>query len=177
MQPMEGITVGVGDESVDPVAGDAARFGFAALYAAEYDGMVRLAALLLGSVEAAEEAVQDGFVRLHQRWGSVDNPGGYLRRVVVNRCHDDLRRRARFARRVPLLVVDAVASQPGPEPADDALLEALDRLPVRQRSALILRFHLGCTDVQIAESLGVRPATARSLVHRGLAALREEVTR
>jgi RNA polymerase sigma factor (sigma-70 family) len=49
----------------------------------------------------------------------------------------------------------------------------LRRLPDRQRQALVLRFYEDLPDAEIARLLGCRPATVRSLVHRGLAAVRE----
>ena len=48
-------------------------------------------------------------------------------------------------------------------------------LPVRQRAALVLRFWSGLSEAEIAEALDVRPGTVKSLVHRGLAALRKEL--
>jgi len=48
-------------------------------------------------------------------------------------------------------------------------------LPLRQRSALVLRYFCDLGDADIAELLGCRPATVRSLVHRGLANLREVI--
>lgn len=56
--------------------------------------MLRLATLLVGSAEVGEEVVQDAFASVVERWGSSDNPGGYLRTCVVNRSRTVLRRRA-----------------------------------------------------------------------------------
>jgi RNA polymerase sigma factor (sigma-70 family) len=54
-------------------------------------------------------------------------------------------------------------------------------LPGRQREALVLRYFLDLPDAEIARSMGIRPGTVRSAVHRGLAALervmREETSR
>lgn len=55
------------------------------------------------------------------------------------------------------------------------LWDALLRLPYRQRAALVLRYYQDATEADIAAALDVRPATVRSLVHRGLAKLRKEV--
>lgn len=62
----------------------AAGMSFDALYRSAYADMVRLAWLLVGSRAVAEEVVQDAFLAVHQRWETIDNPGGYLRRAVVN---------------------------------------------------------------------------------------------
>ena len=57
------------------------------LYAAHWRPLVRLSALLVRDVGTAEEVVQDAFVALHAKWGSLRDPDraiAYLRRAVVN---------------------------------------------------------------------------------------------
>lgn len=145
-------------------------------YRAEYPAILRVAFLIVGTRESAEELVQDAFVRVHQRWGRLDQPGSYLHTCVVNACRDRLRRRGRLAQRMPLLVADQIMAapvEPGGERTD--LVEALAALPVRQRAALVLRFYGGFNEAEIAEVPGVRPGTVKSLVHRGLERLREEI--
>src|SRR3954447_15257687 len=79
----------------------AAPSSFDTVYAAEHDGLARLAGLLPGSTLVAEDIVHDAFVQLHQRWSDVQRPGAYLRTAVVNGCrgyHRRLRReRASYA--------------------------------------------------------------------------------
>ena len=65
------------------------------LYRAEYTGMVRMAFTLIGNNAEAEEVVQDSFVEISQRFDELDQPGAYLRTVVVSRCRSTLRRRRR----------------------------------------------------------------------------------
>ena len=55
------------------------------------------------------------------------------------------------------------------------LAEALDRLPVRQRAALVLRYWHDLPEREIARVLGCAPGTVKSLLSRALATLREEV--
>jgi RNA polymerase sigma factor (sigma-70 family) len=67
-----------------------------------------------------------------------------------------------------------------PEPAElvaDELWDALATLPERQRTAIVLRYYADLPDADIAEALGCRPATVRTSLHRGLAALRRVVER
>jgi RNA polymerase sigma factor (sigma-70 family) len=54
--------------------------------------------------------------------------------------------------------------------------DALAKLPYRRRAALALRYFCDLPDSEIAVALDVRPATVRSLIHRGLADLRKEIT-
>ena len=142
--------------------------GIEALYAREWGPLLRLAYLLTNSRSTAEEIVQDAFVRLQATSTRVRNPEAYLRTIVVNACRDVHRHHAVVAR-TPL---------PRPEPVlahHDELFDALARLSWRQQAALALRFHADLPDTEIAVALGCRPSTVRSIVHRALATLREEL--
>lgn len=55
------------------------------------------------------------------------------------------------------------------------LLDALDVLPERQRTAVILAYYAEMSSTQIAEALDCRVGTAKSLVHRGLKKLKKEL--
>jgi RNA polymerase sigma-70 factor (sigma-E family) len=148
--------------------GESVTTSLAELFRREYAPMVRLATLLVGSDAVAEELVQDAFVAVHRRWSSVDNPGGYLRTSVVNACRSHQRRAALERRRLPR------PDEPAQLGADE-VWDALAHLPHKQRAALVLRFYEDATEAEIAATLRVRPATVRSLVHRGLAKLRKEI--
>lgn len=141
------------------------------LHRDRYGAMVRLAVLLVDSQAIAEEVVQDCFVRLHPRFDRIDDPVAYLRRAVVNGCRSVGRRQT--MERARLRVERPVAAELGA----DELLDALAGLPPRQRAALVLRFYEDLSGPQIAEVLGCRPGTVKSLIHRGLAQLREVVER
>ena len=154
---------------------DGAWQQLADLYRSEQPGLVGLATLLVRDRAVAEEVVQEAFVRIHPRLGDLDAPGAYLRTIVVNLCHSHGRR-------------TATAQRLRPEPAPDALPPslpdelspvwlAMGDLPERQRHALVLRFYLDLPDDKIAALLGARPGTVRSLVSRGLSALKEVVER
>jgi RNA polymerase sigma-70 factor (sigma-E family) len=140
------------------------------LFDREYVPMVRLATLLLGNEAEAEEVVQDAFAVVHERWDRLTRPGGYLRSCVVNRSGDVLRRRQvvrKLGRRAtPPETVELEA---------DHLLDAVATLPPRRRAAVVLRYYEGRTEAEIAEILGVRPGTVKSLLHRALAQLREVI--
>ncbi len=149
-----------------------AEDGVSLLFAQERQPMVRMATLMVGSAAVAEEVVQDAFSVVSQRWGSLVRPGAYLRQTVVNGCAQVLRRRSvedRYAR---------LESVPDSVEIPTRLLEirdALDRLSERQRIVVVLRYFVDISDGEIAEVLGVRPATVRSLARRALAALRKEL--
>jgi RNA polymerase sigma-70 factor (sigma-E family) len=140
---------------------------FTAVYEEWFESMVRVAYLLVGDLATAEDVVQDAFAQLHRRWGAVEQPAGYVRASVVNGCRQHHRRSARErARYSQMLAPDAA-----PETPD--VLAAVARLPFRQRAALVMRFYEDRTDDEIAAALDCRPATVRSLVHRGLRTLQK----
>jgi RNA polymerase sigma-70 factor (sigma-E family) len=140
----------------------------AALYRDRYAPMVRLAHLITGSNAVAPDLVQDAFVKISSRLDTIDQPSAYLRTIVVNECRSWIRRQAVERKHQP---TDEAAPT---LPADvDEMWGALAELSERQRAALVLRFYEDLPLDDIARTLGCRPGTAKSLVHRGLAALKE----
>ena len=130
--------------------------------------MVRLARGLVDVIESAEEIVQDAFAKVFERWDRLGSPGGYLRTAVVNGARSELRKRE-VRRRIGLV-------QPPQTPAEpDYLTDALKSLAPKRRTALVLRFYAGLSEREIAETMGVRPGTVKSLVSRGLTELREVI--
>ena len=144
---------------------------FEELYTLEYRPMVRLAFVLLGRDGPAEEVVQDGFARVYERWDRLETPGGYLRTCVVNGCRDVLRRQRLAIWKRP---------DPGPTSSEhgfDHLTDALAALPPKRRAAVVLRYYGDLSEAEIAATLGVRPGTVKSMLHRSLAQLRGVIER
>ena len=140
-------------------------------YAGQRLGLVRLAYLVTGDRDAAEEVVQEAFVSTMRAWQTVREPGPYVRRAVVNASRSWLRRRSLERRHA-----ESPADSTGPAPsAPDELWDVLARLNERQRAAIVLRYYEGLPDAEIATMLGCREATVRTTIHRALAALRREI--
>jgi len=148
---------------------------FSSFYRSAYPGAVRLAWLLTHDASACEDVAQDALARVHDRFGSLERPEAYLRVAVVNGCRERHRRSERHERRLRL--VHPRPDEPHEPAPGDELLDVLHRLPERQRAALVLRYWADLPESEIAEALGVRPSTVRSLVARGLDALRQELPR
>ena len=146
------------------------------LYRTHYAPMVRLAHLITGSNEVAEDLVQEAFVRLHgRRLDGLASPAGYLRTAVVNRCRSWQRRAVLERRHAPVVGENGSATV---QPVEvDETLAALSRLRPRQRAALVLRFYADLSEAEIADTLGCRPGTVKSLISRGLAELKETISR
>jgi RNA polymerase sigma-70 factor (sigma-E family) len=140
-----------------------------ALYRAEHGPMVRLAFLLTGSAHAADDLVHEAFLRVAPRIGTVANPGGYLRQVVVNLARDHHRRTKRWQPVRQARPDDAVVLPP----VVDETWAAVQRLPGPRRTAVVLRYYADLSYDQIAEAMGCPVGTAKSHVHRGLQELRE----
>jgi RNA polymerase sigma factor (sigma-70 family) len=154
-----------------------------ALYLAEWVRLVRFAALLVGDVSAAEDVVQDAFVKLSAKtgggWGATFEVS-YLRTAVMNTSRSVLRRRDVALRHAP-------GSQRAEGGADQgairafeqsAIVSALGRLPRRQREALALRYYEGLSLAEIAATMGVTVGTVKSTLSkatRACAALVEDL--
>lgn len=142
-----------------------------ALYRMEYERTVRLARLLTNDHHVAEELAQEAFVRVAPRVTSADNPAAYLRTVTVNLCRDH-GRRVSTARRHPEPPPAMDHAPPLPREVEE-VWQAVQALTPARRDALVLRYWADLPTAEVARLLDVRPATARSLIRRGLASLEE----
>lgn len=136
----------------------------------------RLAILLTGDPDAADDLVQDAFVKVAGRFGHLRNRDSfepYLRRAIVNQARSQIRRRTVERRFISTAQQDVVRNDPDVEMQMD-LWHLLLRLPPRQRIALVLRFYEDLTEEQAAEAMNVSPRAINSLVSRGLSRLRAE---
>jgi RNA polymerase sigma factor (sigma-70 family) len=147
------------------------------LYRSDYPKVVRLAGLLLGDYQAGEEIAQEAFARLMEARADVADPQAYLRGIVANLCRSQVRR-AVLARRHRLTRADDV---PGPEEAvgriadRSAVRDALQRLPRRQREAVVFRFYGEMTEREVAAVMGVSVGSVKTHLHRAAAALSKQL--
>ena len=142
---------------------------FEELYNEQYAPMVRLAHGLVDTSQRAEEVVQDAFAAVYERFDRLENPTAYLRTCVLNGCRRTIRRRMLGRQR--RLAVDEQRA----ELTYNHVLDAVRRLPHKQRSMIALRYDLQLTDSEIATTLGIPIGTVKSTLHRALAALRQEI--
>jgi RNA polymerase sigma-70 factor (ECF subfamily) len=133
-----------------------------------------IAYTILRDPAEAEDAVQDVMVRAWRAWHRTrgfGDQGPWLTRICVNRCLSHrVRLRLRSTRETEL---DGRVGVTGAPPSDPELARAFDRLSPRQRAVVLLHYYAGYSLDECAELLGCRPGTARSHLHRALAALRE----
>ncbi|MGH9087435.1 MAG: SigE family RNA polymerase sigma factor [Acidimicrobiales bacterium] len=145
-----------------------------ALFDEHYRGLCQLAALLLDDAGAAEEAVQEAFLRTFAGWRRLRRPDRarwYLRAAVVNQCRSRVRRRATEDR--GNRVAWSSEHREGEPPDDDALavLDAVRCLPPRQQEAVVLHYYEDLTERETAAALGCSVGTVKSQLSKARATL------
>lgn len=135
--------------------------------------------LCAGDAHRADDVVQATITRLYQHWKRVsraDNLDAYVHRMLVHAVVDE--RRSAWSR-VALFAsthdVPAVAPHVQVDERD-RLVDALRRLPPRQRAVLVMRFLLDRPIDEVAEALNCSVGTVKSQSSRGLDALRGLLT-
>ena len=142
---------------------------------ANLDRLCRFAYLICHDWQRAEDAVQKSLAKLYLHWKRIDssNPHAYVRRIIVNTTRDEHRRfwfkREQSSAQLPEVVQ---ADHAEASATRLAMLEALSRLPKRQRLAVILRYWEDQSVEQTAEIMNCSPGTVKSQTARGLQTLR-----
>jgi RNA polymerase sigma-70 factor (sigma-E family) len=152
----------------------AAAHAVTALYRSHALGLTRLAFIMLGDRQSAEDVVQEAFCGLFRAWDRLPDEAnvlGYLRVSVVNGCRTVIRRRKRTPQ--SLTVPPAPSAEASMLVGEErrATVAALRRLPPRQREALVLRYFADLPEQETAEAMGISRGTVKSTTARGLAAL------
>ena len=153
------------------VAGD--RYAFAELFHRHRRQLHRLARLTTRSPEDAEDALQDAMLSAHRGAGSFRHDAAvhsWLHRIVVNACLDRLRR-AKGRPTTPLEDVYPEADRTAQVETAIVVQQALMRLPVEQRAALVAVDMQGYSIADTARMLGVPEGTVKSRCARGRARL------
>ena len=159
-------------ERGEPSAG----LDFERLYRNDFVRAVRLAHLLTGSNDAAEDIAQEAFLRVRTVRSEIRDPQAYLTTTVVRLCRNWQRGRGRRMAREQRRAVDvsALETSGGEVDCHEELLALVDRLPFRQRTVLVARYWLDLPEADIAVLVGCRPGTVKSLASRALDTLRQE---
>jgi RNA polymerase sigma-70 factor (sigma-E family) len=169
------VTPGWAGADNDTVDGETnASEAVTAIYRTHALGLTRLAFLMLGDRQTAEDVVQEAFCGLYRAWGRMSdhaNALGYVRTSVLNGCRSALRRSKRTPR--PLAVPPAASAEATVLAGERQreTITALRRLPPRQREALALRYFADLSEHETAAAMGVSAGTVKSTTSRALAAL------
>ena len=154
---------------------------FSSYVVARWPGLIRSLVLLGSSYADAEEVARDALARCQTTWKhdrETDDVDALVYRTVLDRLGWLERQRRRGRRSAdaeaaePPLISDPTATDPERRLAlRHALADALGRLPVEERTALVLRFVAELTEDQVADVLGIGPVEVRRRVTDGLAGL------
>jgi RNA polymerase sigma-70 factor, ECF subfamily len=145
---------------------------FEDFYQASYPRLVGQLTVMTGSLEDAEDAVQEAFARASTRWARLrgyEAPEAWVRRVALNLATSGLRRTRRQLAALPRMGT-ATAEPPGS--TERLAIEAgLRRLPLRHRQVLVLHYGADLPVEEVARQLRVPTGTVKSRLARARAAL------
>ena len=139
----------------------------------------RYCARMVGSVIDGEDVLQDALIKAVESFASahpIGNPEGWLFRIAHNTALDFLRRRSRQQAIQSAEEVDMIADPADPVASRQlagASLRTFMRLPVAQRSSVILTDVLGCSLSEVCEVMDFSLAAVKAALHRGRHQLRE----
>jgi RNA polymerase sigma-70 factor (sigma-E family) len=149
-----------------------------ALYVAHYRELVGLALLVLGGSAAAEDIVQEAFIRVYGSWPRIRDPdraASYLRSTTINLARSVVRRQQTALRYAP----DPPAEPTGPEEQvlaklrNASVMDALRLLPWRQQQVILLRYYADLSVLETAQTLQISAGTVKTHGFRALASLAE----
>jgi RNA polymerase sigma-70 factor, ECF subfamily len=136
---------------------------------------VGLLTLLVGEPFIAEELAQEVLIRVCRdpdRILAMVAPGPWIHRVAVNLANSHFRRLS-AARRVHQRLTLERQPDRTPDPGDGvAVRQALQSLPLRQRTAIVLRYYTDLSIRDIAATLSCPEGTVKTLIHDAIEALR-----
>ena len=148
---------------------------FADFFEKSWDPCLRAVAASTGDMVLAEEQVAEAFARAWASWRKVSRhpaPRAWVVRTALNAGASRWRRRSR---ELPLSGHDAAGSASLADGLDTTLLQAVRRLPVRQREVIVMRVFLDLDIQTTARQLSISPGTVRAHLSRAVTTLRHEL--
>jgi RNA polymerase sigma-70 factor (ECF subfamily) len=146
------------------------------IYRLYYKPMFHVSLRILGNTMEAEDVMQESFLvafRNVSSAGLTTSFGGWLKRIVVNRSLDALRKRKKQEELVaeyPEEIPAEITFQPGEGSVGEMVEKvrrALEKLPEKYRIVLSLNLFEGYDHDEIGQILGVTPSTSRAQLSRG----------
>jgi len=162
------------------VTADWGQTSFTSYFAARRDHVRRIAYLICGDWDRADDLAQIAFLKLYRAWDSIRDRAAldaYVRSCLVRAAVDESRRPWRREHVTEILPENAVSeAELGDLVADRQLFrKALESVPSGQRAVLVLRYYEGLDVAATAAALGCSEGNVKSQTSRGLAALRVAV--
>jgi RNA polymerase sigma-70 factor (sigma-E family) len=146
-------------------------------FVGRYSGELgRLAYLMVGDQDAADDLTADALLAAWRQWDTVrstDHPMAYVRRIVINLAASRVRRMVRERRRFLLLRTEALEVVPAADAtAVVDVRSALIRLPTGRRACVVLRYAFDLSESDVAALLGISVGTVKSQTAKGAEQLR-----
>ena len=149
------------------------------LFRAHYRTLVRSLALISGGdSETAADAVGDAFLQLEQNWDRIstyDDPAAWIRRVALNRLSNRRRSLARRAGALLRLQSQRDETPQGIRATDLALKDELGRLPLKQRTAVVLFYFADLSVAEVAKAMSITEGAVNQHLHRARETLRKRL--
>jgi RNA polymerase sigma-70 factor (ECF subfamily) len=165
------------DEDLVVLAQKGDQQAFESLTIANHHRLFKVANGILRDPHLAEDATQQAFLDIWQdirRLRDVSKFEGWSYRLLVRACYAESRR---HRRKLPDLMSaftgDSVVADESRSVADrDQLERGFERLSLEQRAVVVLHYYFDLPQDRVAETLGIRPGTVRSRLHRAMQTLR-----
>lgn len=145
------------------------------------EAVFRLAYLLLGDPDDAEDVAQETFVRAYyalKRFDPARPLRPWLMQIASNLAGNQRRSMGRYLRALVRLSRDPAAPDDPPQEDESRLLwRAVRRLKLEFQQVIYMRFFLEMSEDEMSTALRIAPGTVKSRLHRALAALREVIAR
>ncbi|OII64726.1 RNA polymerase subunit sigma [Streptomyces sp. CC53] len=142
-----------------------------------YAELARLAHLLTGEADAADDLAADALLAMWHRWDRVRtarHPAAYARGVVAHMARSRIRSAVRERRRIALFWDRRPEHTDDPDvPAVIDVQGALRRLPFRKRACVVLRHAFDLSERETARALGISVGTVKSQTSKGMAQLEQ----
>lgn len=152
--------------------------GFRAFVETNGASLLHAARLLTGDHYRGEDLVQTTLTKLYVKWGKIDAPLAYARKMLVNEQIDSSRRRWWGERPTEILPEPGATGTTGDvydSDSRDELRRLLTGLASRERAIVVLRYYCDLSEQDTAATLGIPVGTVKSSCARALAKLRVEV--
>jgi RNA polymerase sigma-70 factor (sigma-E family) len=149
---------------------------FSEFVSARSQALYRLAYVVIGDHQLAQDLVQEALVKAYVAWPRLRDPRkveGYVRRAIITTAISWRRRRSFHEHPVDQVPEADARDTPDELGADGAVWALVRRLPVRQRAALFLRYHEDLSEAQTAELMGCSVGAVKRQVFIALGKLRD----
>lgn len=150
------------------------------LFRAESARLVSMARWFVEDRTAAEDLVQEGFIKLAANAYRIRTPeraASYLRSIVINLCRDHNRRGLVSLRHRPPSLTDEVSAEDVATAREEVrtVVAAVRGLPRRQRDCVVLRYYLELSIAEIGDTLGLSRNSVKTHLQRGMRTLEREL--